>query len=157
MAHITRTEKAMSLAHTRSWKTHLAFCVVQLALAYPFIFFLVAMFSPSAIVYAISGFLLVGFTALFGWEIYFAMTRRHDFHCVLEDGRIRCECPSSSTGSSFDLLIADLVRITEDDGRLTLISANDEQYWLTSNYGNPAGRFVELLTQCNPSIVIERL
>ena len=143
------------LSHTRSWKIHAAVLVAQLAFVYPFIAGLLYVFSKNVFGYAVLGILAAILTALFGWEIYSTISRRRDFHCVLEDGRIRCSSPSSSTGNSFDLPTTDVTKIVHDDGKITLISVDGMEYWLTANFGNPAGRFAQLIAEHNHSVVVE--
>ena len=108
-------------------------------------------------IYALCAFLLVGLTALFGWEIYFSLAHRKNFECTLDGDRIWCISPSPTTGHSFDLLLTEITKITIDDGKVTLIAESGEEFWLTSNYGNPAGQFVQLIEQSAPSVAIERI
>lgn len=145
----------MSLTHKQSWQSHLAFCVAHLVFGYPFILVFLYLFSWETFAVAISAILLVGMTALLGHQIYVTATQRQDFFCAINADRIYCECPSQTLGSSFDLLISDIARIKIDDGRVRLYSTSGEDYWLTSNYGNPAHRFVQLLVEANPAIQVD--
>jgi hypothetical protein len=147
----------MNMTHRQTWQSHLIFCAAQLAFAYPFALVFLYIFSWELLPLVVISLILLGGTVLCGSEIYDAITKRRDFLCAIDRGRIRCECPSESTGSSFDLAIAELACIEINDDRVTLLTKTGEKYWLTSNYGNPAGRFVRALVKVNPDVEVNRL
>jgi hypothetical protein len=100
--------------------------------------------------------LLAGNSILFGREIYDAIARRRNFVCAITDQRLRCECPDEPAEYSFDIDIAEIIEVVVDSDDVTLKLHDGREYQLTSNYGNPRGHFITLITQANPAIRFER-
>lgn len=143
------------LSHHRRWKSHLVVSIVQLLLAFPFVAGLWYLLPATPIVSVLAVSLLLFNTALFGRQIWFTVSNRTDFHCEMDSEQIRCECPDSAMGSAFVLNLSDITEIVYNDGRISLRTGAEDEVWLTSNYGNPAGRFAQLIVDVNPAVAVE--
>ncbi|MCR9201752.1 MAG: hypothetical protein NXI04_24160 [Planctomycetaceae bacterium] len=144
------------LSHHRRWKTHLAVAIVQLLLAIPFVAGLWYLLPPNPIVSVLAVSLLLFNLVMSAWQIWFTVSDRSDFFCSMDSERIRCECPVTAMGSTFDLELMDIQRIIHSDGRISLRNGTGDEVWLTSNYGNPAARFAQLIVDANPAVTVER-
>ncbi len=99
--------------------------------------------------------LFVGNLALGSYELWSLVRQPQDFECELTESTIRCVCPASHLGSSFDISLDDLVAIevsSDDSPRIELLTCQGSRYWLTSNFGNPVQRFVTQLKSLRPNL-----
>lgn len=91
----------------------------------------------------------------FGYVTWATGRNRADFVCELTETGISCTNPVRFMGDSFSIRICEIDEIQEDsgaEGSLTyrLKTKDGNSYWLTSNFGNPAGRIVDELRKLRP-------
>ena len=146
---------SLLLSHHRRWKSHLVVSIVQLLLAFPFVAGLWYVLPATPIVSVLAVSLLLFNTALFGRQIWFTASNRTDFRCLMDSEQIRCECPDSAMGSAFVLNLSDITGVVHDDGQIRLRTGTEDEVWLTSNFGNPAARFAQLIVDVNPAVAVE--
>lgn len=81
---------------------------------------------------------------------------RGDFVCRLDSERFTCVSPADGCGDSFDLAIGDITKIERedwsDDCRWYVWDTEGHRYWVSSNYGNPVYKFIEMLERVRPGI-----
>ncbi len=80
------------------------------------------------------------------------------FRCRLDEHTLTCSCPVRGCGESFSVSLDDISEIEKDDRSDTtawyIRNRSGQRYPLTTNYGNPAARFVEELRKLRPEIEI---
>lgn len=80
------------------------------------------------------------------------------FRCRLDEHTLTCSCPVRGCGESFSISLDDISEIEKDDRSDTtawyICDRSGQRYQLTTNYGNPAARFVEELRKLRPEIEI---
>lgn len=81
------------------------------------------------------------------------------FVCRLDGEYIECVCPVKACGDTFRLAVAEIAKIEHahwgETHRWYLWDRGGGCYWLTANYGNPAGKFIEALLRLRSDIVQE--
>lgn len=79
-----------------------------------------------------------------------------EFHCRLDEQRFHCFSPVEASGDSFDLAIDEIAKIERedwaDDCRWYVWDSNGNRHWVSSNYDNPAQKFIEMLERLRPRI-----
>jgi len=78
------------------------------------------------------------------------------FVCRLSRDILECDCPVSGCGETFAVPISEIETIEKEtwseSHRWYIHDKSGHRYWLTSNYDNPADRFVEGVKELNPSV-----
>ena len=142
------------LTHHRSRKRILATNLATVVLMIPFLCLLAAVFQFRGPPLWICVGLLVFNLAMFGHSIWKVYNQPGDFACILDHRRIRCECPDDTMGATFDVPLSNVREIRRESGfegasKYVLVTIDSKEYWLTGNFGNPAGRFIrELRSLC---------
>lgn len=96
-------------------------------------------------------------SAVAGFYVFINFRVRGEFVCTLDDEHLECISPVPLCGQSFRVAICDIVKVEKKpsgDSSHTWYLYNREgrRFWLTENYGNPAGAFVALIKERNPAI-----
>ena len=142
------------LTHHRSRRRILITNAAIVVLMFPFLYLMAYAFDFRGMPLWICIALLVFNLVMFGhssWNVY---TQTKDFSCTLYRDRICCECPDDTAGRTFEIPLAEVREIrrkSESDfaDKYTLVTADGHEYWLTSNFGNPAGAFArEIRVAC---------
>jgi hypothetical protein len=150
------------LTHYRSRRRILITNAVIVAFMFPFLYLMAYLSDFRGMPLWICVALLIFNLAMFGhssWKVY---SQSKDFSCALYRNRICCECPDDTAGNTFDIPLAHIREIRRKSGgegadKYTLVTADGHEYWLTSNFGNPAGAFArELKVACPHTTWIEK-
>jgi len=109
----------------------------------------------------ISSILFAANMGLFGWNTWTVAQQNRDFVCLLTNEGFVCQSPDESMASSFDVLIIEIVKLTEVDQmeggpRYSIHTQTGESATLTYNFGNPAPSFSEELRKMLPTIPFEK-
>lgn len=121
----------------------------------PLMYWLASMSEFQGLTLWISIVLFVVNFGLGSYELWFTVRQPQDFECELTDSEIRCICPVTRMGSTFHISLDELVAIevsSDDSPRTELLTRSGNRYWLTSNFGNPVGRFVTQLRTLRPQL-----
>lgn len=147
------------LTYLRSRRRIITGNVISMLFMFPFLYFIAWMFSFRGMpLWGCIGLLIFNLI-FFGHTTYVVWSQPGDFRCTLFSDRINCECPDATMGSTFDLALSDLKEIRQRPGmessnEFLLIDNNGGEHWLTSNFGNPAWRFVEAIKTQRPEVVV---
>lgn len=144
-----------TLRYQRSRLRTIAGLTVFLLSIGPFLYWLASMAEFRGATLWVSIVLFVGNFSLGSYELWTTVRQPRDFECELTDSAIRCVCPAAHLGSTFDIPLDDLVAIevsSDDSPRTELLTRSGNRYWLTSNFGNPVGRFVTQLRTLQPQL-----
>jgi hypothetical protein len=109
------------------------------------------------------GFVIIwySFLGLFGLLLaYYAFSniiQCRDFVCRIDDQSIECQVPFSGAGDSFRLPLNEIVKVEKrssgESYNWYIWDAAGKQYQLTTNYGNPAKRFIQAILERNSAVV----
>ena len=141
----------MRYLYRRTWRSEVGNTIAVFCFIYPFAIFWVYLFSYAIVPTIFASVLVAILTAIGCFHVRSAVKSKTDFVCAIEDDYLRCVCPDRTSGESFKIAIADLSIIEVNDGWVTLKMDDGCEYWLTSNYGNPSGYFINLLLEANPN------
>jgi hypothetical protein len=127
----------------------------------PFVFGIASLWNFQGPPMWIACILFVVNMGFFGWTTWNVARQRSDFVCLLTNERLVCQSPDESLARSFDVLITDIVKLTEVDQteggpRYSIHTQAGESFTLTYNFGNPAWFFFEELQKMLPSVTIEK-
>ena len=79
-----------------------------------------------------------------------------EFVCEMDDDIIECISPLEGCGDSFRIPIADIAKVEkvtgQDSHRWYIWDNAGRRYWLTSNYGNPADKFIRAIQELNEGV-----
>jgi hypothetical protein len=80
-----------------------------------------------------------------------------DFVCRLDHDQLTCSCPIGGAAVNFTVAVQEIVRVERQEWEgghdWYLIDRAGQRVCLTSDYVNPADRFVALIRELNPDIV----
>lgn len=135
------------LTHRRSRKRILTTNAISVVVMLPFLYWLASAFEFRGEPLWICIGLLVLNLAMSGYSSWKVWNQPHDFWCTLSADRISCHCPVKIMGATFDLSLEQIREIREESTtgggpKYVLVSVDGAEYWLTTNFGNPAWRFV---------------
>ena len=87
------------------------------------------------------------------------IVKAEEFVCEMDDDIIECISPLDWCGESFRIPIADIAKVVkvtgEDSYRWFIWDKAGCRYWLTSNYGNPADKFIRAIQELNEGVIEE--
>ncbi len=144
-----------TLRYRRSRLRTIVGTTVFLLLIGPFLYWLASLAEFQDAAFWVLITLFVGNLGFGLYELWAVIRQPQDFECELTDSTIRCVCPVPRMGSTFDIPLDELVAIevtSDDSPRIHLLTRNGSRYWLTSNFGNPARRFVTHLRSLRPQV-----
>lgn len=147
--------------HHRSRKRILITNILSMIVIGPFIFGIASFWNFQGPVMWLACFLFVANMILFGWNTWTVARQKRDFVCLLTNERIVCQSPDESMARSFDIPIAEIVKLFEAEQmeggpRYSIQTQSGETVSLTYNFGNPAWMFYEELRRTHPSIPVEK-
>lgn len=147
--------------HHRSRKRILIANVLSMIVIGPFAFGIASLWQFQGPAIWIAIILFLANMGLFGWNTWTVARQSRDFVCLLTNERLVCQSPDESMARSFDVAIAEIVKLTEADQmeggpRFSIQTQTGELVTLTNNFGNPSWSFFEELRKMLPSIPVER-
>lgn len=143
------------ISHRKSSRRTLVGSVVSIVAMGPFLATVAYFFEfsgiPAAICVALFIFNLIGF----GYVIWATARNPAGFVCELTETDISCKNPVRFMGDSFSIPISEIDEIHVDSAgeghpKYRLTTKDGKNYWLTCNFGNPAGRILDELRKLRP-------
>jgi hypothetical protein len=83
---------------------------------------------------------------------------RGEFVCRISKEILECFGGAPGSGKTFSLAVSDIEALENKSGENRtdwyIFDKSGSKYWLTTNYNNPAKRFIEVLMELNPNIKV---